>query len=134
MAPQLVGHRLKHFIDGRGFDLEELLGLSLMDFKRFLKDPEFGVDNVQILFLLRDWKTAKEDLTSAPLVSDLSDFGSEEIQNSVPAIRIKQFGENSDRGFITDLETTLDGEKRPKPAPSRTFNSSATIRRQRFRY
>lgn len=59
-------------LDGRGFDSEDLLGLSDMGSKIFLKDPKFGVSNIQILFLLRDWKYSKENLSNAAMVSALS--------------------------------------------------------------
>jgi hypothetical protein len=112
MAPQPAGQRLKRFMDGRGFALEDLLRLSFMEFEMFLKDPEFGVSNVEILFLLRDWKDAKENLSSAPVESVFSSIRGEENQKSVPVTTKKvRFGpssaeENSDRGFTTDLEAT----------------------------
>jgi hypothetical protein len=132
MTPQPVGQRLQYFTDARGFDLEDLLGLSFIEFRTFLNDPEFGVDNVQILYLLRDWRNAKANLTSFPLVSILSSFEGEEIEMvSVTTTEVRSGlssaeEENSFNSFITDLEATPHGELRPMFVPSRRTRSSAT--------
>jgi hypothetical protein len=70
MAPPTVGQWLKGFMVDHRFDLEDLLELSLEDFKKFLRGPEFDVSNGDILFLIRDWKRAKEALTSAPMKAE----------------------------------------------------------------
>jgi hypothetical protein len=132
MASQPVGQRLQYFMDARGFDLEDLLGLSFIEFRIFLGDPEFGVDNVQILFLLRDWRNAKANLSSFPLVSIRSSFGGEEIEMVSVTMQELRSGlssaeeENSLSTFISDLEAISNDDLRPKFVACRRTRSSAT--------